>query len=103
MGIMLVNYGLLPAALPLVVRPVLAVTKTHLDRQGVCRQSHAYTCGPAAAVTCLARLGVTAEEGQLAIDARTGPAVGTYGRCWRRRCDGPYPEVACRYCFVEES
>jgi len=51
--------------------------KTNIDADGVCRQSNDYTCGPAAAVTALRKLGFSAEEGQIAILARTSSATGT--------------------------
>jgi predicted double-glycine peptidase len=48
-----------------------------LPPDGVCRQSTDYTCGPAAAVTGLARLGLKAGEGELALAAGTSAATGT--------------------------
>lgn len=55
----------------------LACLKTNIDADGVCRQSNEYNCGPAAAVTALRKLGFSAEEGQIAILARTSSATGT--------------------------
>ncbi|MGC3957543.1 MAG: cysteine peptidase family C39 domain-containing protein [Verrucomicrobiota bacterium] len=43
----------------------------------MCRQQTAYTCGPAAAVTGLKKLGVESSEGDLAIAMGTCPALGT--------------------------
>jgi predicted double-glycine peptidase len=74
---MVVNYSVLPPLCPLLVRTALASAQTRIDRHGICLQTHSYTCGPAAAVTCLRALGVTAFEGPLAIEARCGPVVGT--------------------------
>lgn len=54
-----------------------ASLKTHLDSDGVCRQGTEYNCGPAAAVTALRRLGLPAEEGEIAILAHTSYALGT--------------------------
>ena len=51
--------------------------KTQIDRDGVCRQSTDYNCGPAAAVTALRRLGFPAEEGEIAVAAHTSSAMGT--------------------------
>jgi len=79
MGAMLLHYGLMPAALPLMVRPALAAAATRLDSHEICLQAHAYSCGPAAAVTCLRRVGLQGDEGALAIDARCSPAFGTDG------------------------
>jgi hypothetical protein len=54
-----------------------ASLKTTLDSDGVCHQGTQYNCGPAAAVTALRRLGVPAEEGEIAILAHTSYALGT--------------------------
>jgi predicted double-glycine peptidase len=57
-------------------RELLAL-RTRIDADGVCRQNTDYTCGPAAAVTALRRLGIRAGEGELAQLAFTSPAAGT--------------------------
>ena len=44
---------------------------------GVCLQATDYSCGPAAAVTALRRLGIPAGEGEIAILAHTSNAIGT--------------------------
>jgi len=77
MGIMLIYYVLFPLLLPLAARASLAATPSSVDDQNVCRQTHSYTCGPAAAVTCLTVLKIPAAEGPLAIDAGSAPAMGT--------------------------
>ena len=101
MAFMLVNYGLMPAALPLVGRKVLAGSATTIDRDGVCLQSHNYTCGPAAAVTCLARLGIRADEATLAADSRCAPALGTDGYLLAVAVTRRFPEIRCVYRYVE--
>jgi predicted double-glycine peptidase len=101
MTIMLINYGLLPAAMPLLARSALASTRTLLDRQGVCRQTHGYTCGPASAVTCLGRFGIRAEEGALAIAARCGPVVGTHGAVLAAAVREMFPGVETRHRFAK--
>ncbi|MHC5053203.1 MAG: cysteine peptidase family C39 domain-containing protein [Planctomycetota bacterium] len=50
---------------------------TRTDGAGVCLQQTAYTCGPAAAATALRRLGLDADEGEIAVAARTSPTNGT--------------------------
>ncbi|HEX41099.1 MAG TPA: hypothetical protein ENN81_03470 [Phycisphaerales bacterium] len=70
-------FSVLPFLLPAVIRHQLAALQTTLTADGVCLQSTDYTCGPAAAVTALARLGISADEGQLAIHARANPVTGT--------------------------
>ncbi len=77
MAAMLTYYSLLPTLLPWWARSSLASLPTRLTPDGVCLQSAEYTCGPAAAVTALERLGIHAQEGPLGIAARTAPAEGT--------------------------
>jgi len=62
---------------PALVRSQLEGLKTRLDNQGICLQQTDYTCGPAAAVTALRRLGLAGEEGELAILMHTSRAGGT--------------------------
>jgi hypothetical protein len=58
-------------------RNQLAALPTRLDGDGVCLQSTKYTCGPASAVTALRRLGLDAQEAELALLARTSRVTGT--------------------------
>ncbi len=74
-------YCLLPFLAPGCLRSYLAGLKTRIDENGVCRQSNEYTCGPAAAVTALRKLGFEAEEGEIAILAHTSPFLGTPVDC----------------------
>jgi predicted double-glycine peptidase len=62
---------------PALCRPELASLQTHLSGQGVCIQQTAYTCGPASAVTLLRKLGAPAEEGEIALLAKSSPHAGT--------------------------
>ncbi|MEN8126344.1 MAG: cysteine peptidase family C39 domain-containing protein [Planctomycetota bacterium] len=62
---------------PALIQSDLANSQTRIDIDGVCRQSQPFTCGPAAAVTALNCFGVKAVEGDLAIQARTSPVIGT--------------------------
>ncbi len=73
--------SILPFLLPAVSYRYLAGLKTTVDTDGVCLQSNGYTCGPAAAVTALRRLGVQAEEAALAIAAHTTRVAGTPTDC----------------------
>ncbi len=66
-----------PFAASALNRNYLATLLTQIDEDGICRQSTSYSCGPAAAVTALRRLGLPAEEGELAILAHTSDAMGT--------------------------
>jgi hypothetical protein len=66
-----------PFLAPAFNRRQLAALKTQMDSENVCRQSTDYTCGPAAAVTALRRLGIPAEESEIALLCRTSTAMGT--------------------------
>jgi predicted double-glycine peptidase len=66
-----------PFLAPAFNRRELAHLSTHINSDGVCRQSTDYTCGPAAAVTALHKLGFPAEEGQIAILSYTSSETGT--------------------------
>jgi hypothetical protein len=69
--------SVVPFLAPAFNRSHLAGLKTRLDGDGVCRQSNEYTCAPAAAVTALRKLGLPAEEGEIAILAHTSSLTGT--------------------------
>jgi predicted double-glycine peptidase len=69
--------SVVPFLAPAFNRSYLAGLKTRMDPDGVCRQSNEYTCGPAAAVSALRKLGLPAEEGEIAILARTSSLTGT--------------------------
>jgi predicted double-glycine peptidase len=71
------SFSLEPFLGPAWIRSRMAALQTQIDANGVCRQGTDYTCGPAAAVTGLRRLGIAAEEGEIAILARTSPVSGT--------------------------
>lgn len=66
-----------PFVAPMVNRSALTRLKTRLDADGICLQSTDYNCGPAAAVTGLRRLGINAEEGEIALLARCNSGTGT--------------------------
>ncbi|MGA2543348.1 MAG: cysteine peptidase family C39 domain-containing protein [Verrucomicrobiota bacterium] len=76
-GLAVLKFSVLPALLPAFNRNLLLHLTTRIDRDGVCLQGTAYTCGPAAAVTALRRLGLPAEEGEIAVWARTTSVAGT--------------------------
>jgi|SRR5882724_10878832 len=66
-----------PFLAPMVDRGQLTHLQTSVDKDGICLQSTAYTCGPAAAVTALRKLRLPAEEGQIAILSCTSDLQGT--------------------------
>ena len=67
---------ILPFVGPAAVQGQLAAIQTEWDADGVCRQTLPFTCGAAAAVTALNRLGIEAHEGELAVAFRTSPIIG---------------------------
>ena len=77
MSWMVAEVSLWPFLAPAFNHSYLSSLKTNVDGDGICRQSNEYNCGPAAAVTALRRLGFAAEEGEIAIQARTSSATGT--------------------------
>jgi len=95
MGAFVVRYCALPFLLPAMNYGELSRLETRIDDNNICLQGTGYTCGPAAAVTVLRRLGVSADEGPLALAAHANWASGTpmdslctaievqYGGAWR--------------------
>lgn len=67
---------ILPFLGPAAVQNQLALLSTQFDADGVCLQTQPFTCGAAAAVTGLRQLGLAADEGTLAVAARTSPIIG---------------------------
>jgi len=74
-------FSVLPFLVPALIKDHLSNLRTTLDSNGVCRQSTDYTCAPAAAVTALIKLGLPANEGQIAILSHTSPVAGTLPGC----------------------
>jgi len=73
----LTSMSVIPFLAPAFNRSYLASLKTRVDSDGVCRQSNDYTCGPAAAVTALRKLGLPAEEGEIALLGHSSSLTGT--------------------------
>jgi predicted double-glycine peptidase len=69
--------SVLPFLVPALIQNRLSNLTTRFDKNGICRQTTKYTCGPAAAVTALGKLGLSANEGEIAILSRTSPIAGT--------------------------
>ena len=51
--------------------------ETSFSKDGICKQTTGFTCGPAAAVTVLRDLGIDAKENDLAIYSKCNPKGGT--------------------------
>lgn len=77
MAVMVFFMAILPFIAPMIDRGQLSRLHTQIDRNGVCMQTTDYTCGPASAVTALRKLGLPAEEGQIAILSCTSFQEGT--------------------------
>jgi hypothetical protein len=70
-------FSILPFLVPALIKNRLSSLRTRLDSNGICRQTTDYTCGPAAAVTALGKLGLCADEGDIAVLSYTSPVTGT--------------------------
>jgi predicted double-glycine peptidase len=82
--------SVLPFFMPVLLRENLASLQTKMDADNVCVQSTNYTCGPAAAVTALRRLGLTAQEGEIAILSHSSPIAGTLPWCLYKAIQNRY-------------
>ena len=95
-----INLSVLPFLVPAFVINKLAALETTFVGD-VCIQSTGYTCGPACAVTALKALGIDADEGQLAIAARTTSVCGTPDDMLKKAIEKLYGsqgvQCLCRY------
>ncbi len=92
-------YSVLPFLVPALIKDRLSNIKTRLGYNGVCFQSTDYTCGPAAAVTALGKLGLSAEEGEIAVLSHTSPVAGTLPACLSSALQNRYGPAGlkCKY------
>ena len=88
----------LPFFVPVLIRNDLTNLKTKINADNICVQTTNFTCGPAAAVTALRRLGLPAQEGEIAILSHTSPVVGTLPWCLYRAIQQRYAAqgIECR-------
>ena len=82
--------SILPFLGPALIKTDLTKLQTRFDSNGICRQTKEYTCGPAAAVTALNRLGLSAQEGEIAVLSYTSPVTGTLPRCLNKALNNRY-------------
>jgi hypothetical protein len=73
--------SVLPFLVPALIKDELSNLKTIVNTNGICYQTTDYTCGPAAAVTALGKLGLSASEGEIAVLSHSSPVAGTLPRC----------------------
>ncbi len=92
-------FSVLPFLVPALIKERLSNLQTTYDNNGICRQTTDYTCGPAAAVTALGRLGLTANEGELAVLSYSSPVIGTLPACLSSALQDRYGAegLSCRY------
>lgn len=92
-------FSVLPFLVPALIKDRLANLKTRFDSNGICRQTTDYTCGPAAAVTALGRLGLPADEGEIAVLSYSSPVTGTLPTCLTSALQKRYGAegLRCRY------
>jgi hypothetical protein len=75
--VFILNSSIYPFISPVLAHSELQRLPTYVSPNGVCLQSTSYDCGPAAAVTALRKLGIPAQESEIALLADTCPAAGT--------------------------
>ena len=92
-------FSILPFLVPALIKNHLSNIKTRLGSNGICFQTTDYTCGPAAAVTALGRLGLSAHEGEIAVLSHTSPVAGTLPTCLSSALQRRYGPVGlkCRF------
>lgn len=92
-------FSVLPFLFPALIKDRLSNLRTRFDADNVCRQTTDFTCGPAAAVTALGRLGLSGDEGELAVLSYSSPVVGTLPACLSSALQKRYgPEgLRCQY------
>jgi hypothetical protein len=99
MAVFVTWFSVVPFLVPALIKDRLASLTTKFDSSGICRQTTDYTCGPAAAVTALGKLGLAAEEGELAVLSYSSPVMGTLPACLSSAIQSRYGAegLNCRY------
>jgi predicted double-glycine peptidase len=93
MTVVICWFSVMPFLAPAFLHASHASLRTRINSQGICFQTTDYTCGPAAAVTALAKLGINADEGQLAILSHSSPVIGTLPKCLADALEKKYSDV----------
>jgi hypothetical protein len=99
MAAVVTYFSILPFLLPALTKNHLLNLKTRVNSNGICFQTKDYTCGPAAAVTALRKLGFQANEGEIAVLSHTSPILGTLPDCLSAALQSHYKAdgLKCRY------
>jgi len=90
MAVVVSWFSVLPFLVPALIKDYLSNLKTMVGSNGICYQTTAYTCGPAAAVTALGKLGLQGSEGEIAVLSHSSPVAGTLPGCLRRALENRY-------------
>ena len=103
MGVVVTWFSVLPFLVPALIKDDLSNLKTTVNSNGICYQSTDYTCGPAAAVTALRRLGLSAREGEIAVLSHSSPVAGTLPACLRTALQNRYGAdgLKCQYRYFD--
>lgn len=80
-AVVVTYFSILPFLVPALTKNHLLNLRTRVNSNGICFQTKDYTCGPAAAVTALRKLGFQAHEGEIAVLSHTSPILGTLPGC----------------------
>jgi len=92
-------FSVLPFLVPALIKDDLSNLKTIVNSNGICFQTTDYTCGPAAALTALGKLGLAASEGEIAVLSHSSPVAGTLPACLRTALQNRYGAdgLKCQY------
>jgi hypothetical protein len=103
MAVVVTWFSVLPFLVPALIKDRLLNLRTSVDSDGVCLQTTDYTCGPAAAVTALGKLGLPANEGEIAVLSHSSPITGTLPRCLYTALQNHYSGegLKCRYRYFK--
>lgn len=99
MAVIVVWFSISPFLAPALLKNRLLNLDTRISANGVCFQTTDYTCGPAAAVTALTKLGLAAEEGEIAVLSHCSPVTGTLPVCLAKALQNRYGSegLQCHY------
>jgi predicted double-glycine peptidase len=96
-------FSVTPFLVPALIKDNLSNLTTTVNSNGICFQSTDYTCGPAAAVTALRQLGLSANEGEIAVLSYSSPVSGTLPTCLSTALQRRYGTegLKCKYRYFD--
>ena len=99
MTVVVVWFSISPFLAPALLKNRLLNLDTRIASNGICFQTTDYTCGPAAAVTALTKLGLSAQEGEIAVLSHCSPVTGTLPGCLAKALQNRYGSegLQCQY------